>query len=493
MITILFYPPLSISLSGNARILMKTILTSHHPANRRLLLIFSGWSTSPALYSDITAEGWDVMTLYDYSDLSLDTAPLEGYATIFVVAWSLGVVAAEYAARTSMRHIPVAAAFAINGTLFPAHDRMGIPTQIFDGTERTLNPRNLARFRHRLSSPRDPYRFPEDSPAAISPEEENDSNRLIDRLRLELRTLRDLLSSLPDTPGSTCGMPWRRAYISDNDLIFPAASQQNAWNQHPLHPAIFNMEGGHFIPLQNIARSITPDHQSIGHRFARAAATYADHASAQHSIARHLAELLPADHLPQSADMIEIGAGTGSLTRAISSRAEIGSATFIDLYPLSPFGLFASERYVEADAEEWLDSVPDGAADLIASASTIQWFADPARFFRNAMRILRPGGILLCSTFLPGNLAQLDSLRPTPLLYPDAGELSEMLRRAGFSHIALEDEKITLTFPTPRELLMHLKLTGVAGGTRALTRQILTLLPSPASLTYRPLYLRAIK
>lgn len=466
---------------------MKTILTSHRPAHRRLLLLFSGWSTSPALYSDICAEGWDVMTVYDYTDLNLDTARIKNYATIFVVAWSLGVTAAEYAARTSMRDIPVAAAFAVNGTLFPANDSLGIPTAIYDGTERTLSQRNLARFRHRLSSSRDPYHFPEQSPSTISADEEANSDLLISRLRLELRTLRDALLSLPDSPADR--MPWRRAYVAASDLIFPADAQRRAWECHPLRPAILPMEAGHYIPLQIIVDSVTPDHENIGRRFERASSTYADHATAQHRIACRLASLFSPG---SETEMIEIGAGTGSLTRALAEKGNISHATFVDLYPLSPFNLFRSEAYVEADAEEWLDTVPDNSANLIASASTMQWFADPARFFRNAARILRPGGTLLCSTFLPGNLAELDPLRPSPLLYPSRTELESMLAPI-FSHILTEEERIEVRFSSPRDLLMHLKHTGVGGGTRLTTRNMLTSLPAQPLLTYIPLYIHAIK
>ena len=45
---------------------MKTRLIFHTPSCRRLLLIFSGWSTSPGFYSDLRAEGWDIMLEKEY-------------------------------------------------------------------------------------------------------------------------------------------------------------------------------------------------------------------------------------------------------------------------------------------------------------------------------------------------------------------------------------------------------------------------------------------
>ena len=167
-------------------------------------------------------------------------------------------------------------------------------------------------------------------------------------------------------------------------------------------------------------------------------------------------------------------------------------ATFIDLYPLQPFGIARQERYVVGDAEEWIEQDPDKGYDLIASASTIQWFADPERFFANAAAKLRPGGRLVCSTYLPGNLAELDPLRPAPLIYRTRDELSEMLGRH-FSHVELSEERISIDFESPRQALMHLKLTGVGGGTsRSMTRHLLTALPPHPRFTYRSLYILAI-
>ena len=118
------------------------------------MLIFSGWSTEPGFYSDLHAEGWDIMLVYDYSQHGLEIAGLDRYRTVFLLAWSLGVAAAERAVGDGwLDPDRISGAIAINGTPYPADDALGIPTAIYDGTEASLSLKNLKRFRRRMAEP----------------------------------------------------------------------------------------------------------------------------------------------------------------------------------------------------------------------------------------------------------------------------------------------------------------------------------------------------
>lgn len=468
---------------------MKTSFVANNPGCHRLIILFSGWSTSPDFYTGISSEGWDVMVVYDYSDDGVSVRIPDRYSTVLVVAWSLGVTAAEMALRHEAHR--VAAAFAVNGTLAPADDIYGIPSGIYHDTEMSLNERNLRRFRHRLSTSRDPYRFPEDSPAAISPAESADHDLTISRLRTELRLLAS--HSIPAS-ADECVLPWRRTFIGSADLIFPADTQRRAWEAHPLHPQICEWECGHYIPLSLIIDNILPDLTRIRNHFEASHDTYDANATAQIHIATRLADM--AGDLIADGDkpryLLEIGPGTGCLTRRLQRLFSPQHATFIDLCPLAPFNMSPDERYVTADAEQWMAEAEADTFDFIASASTIQWFVDPRGFFRNAARLLKPGGRLICSTFVSGNLAELDALRPAPIIYHSSDEIYRMAA-ASFGNVSIEEEDIPVVFDSPRQALMHLKLTGVAGTAKSNIRNLLTSLPARPSLTYRALYIRAIK
>ena len=461
---------------------MKTKLITHTEGSRRLILIFTGWSTSPDLYAHLRADGWDIMIVYDYTDLSpLPEDILSPYSTIFVLAWSLGVATAEAALSPYARRI--SAAFAVNGTLHPASDDFGIPSAIYEGTLRNLSPRNLLKFQKRISSPRDTFSFPLD-PAY--PE-----NADIDALKAELHNI----ASITNQENYYPALPWKKAYISSSDRIFPPESQRRAWKRLLCHSCIAEIDAGHYLPLQHVINDITPDVALIGSHFRKALSTYDSNADAQGKIAITLLKMLPPDVKQDPQNILEIGPGSGMLTRLLNKHITIAKASFIELYPLPEFRIAPEETYFTGDAEELIETL--SGFDLIISASTIQWFADPARFFRNAFNALKPGGALLCSTFLPGNLRELDAMRPTPLIYRTREELTQALKEAGFTDITTNEEEITKNFTSRRQLLLHLKSTGVAGGYTLPSSSPRGGTPHSASsptittLTYCPLYIRA--
>lgn len=467
---------------------MKTLLLSSTPECRRLILIFAGWSSTPELYAGLKAEGWDIMLAYDYTSLSLDKSLLNNYSTIFIIAWSLGVAASEaaFGVNNHLNHTDskeydsnpscrIAAAFAINGTLTPVSDTTGIPEDIFHGTEQNLNPRNLLKFIKRISTSSDPFPYPES--------QKNIESADIDSLRLELR---NIAAAEP-----ACALPWTRAYISASDRIFPARNQKNAWESVSRPVQTVEVEAGHYIPIQKIIDEVTPNLQRIGSNFRKALSTYNSNAGAQSHIASRLISMIPQSLRSSPVSILEIGAGAGTMSNLLPNLLNIDSATFIDLYPLPEFGIAQTENYIVGDAEEAIEHLGD--FDLIISASTLQWFADPERFFRNAAKALRPGGMLVCSTFLPGNLRQLDVLRPSPLIYRRREDLQRMLQRY-FCNVSLEEEVVDITFKSNREAMLHLKLTGVAGGTSLPAGHSpfsMTSMPDLTTLTYKPLYITA--
>ncbi len=434
---------------------MQSRIIYSQPANHRLILIFAGWSTTPAFYRDLHASGWDIAVVWDYTSLDFDPSIIEGYPTVFLIGWSMGVAAAAHAAATTLPPERISAAFAVNGTLFPASDKYGIPEDIYEATRATLNPRNLLKFTKRMG-----YQPPANMPP-VSPEDFYIPD--IPTLQFELQNIRD--NALRGR------LPWKRAYVSTDDRIFPPSSMHAAWEDDETRPTIIDLNAPHYVHLQRIIDEVTPNLQAITRRFQRALPTYDDYASAQSMIACRLSGILKknitAEELQNIKSMVEIGPGTGLLTYQLAGLLfNLNDATFVDLYQTPFFDIANEEIYITEDAEKWIHSVEPEEYDLIASANTIQWFADPATFFSNAARILKKDGLLLCSTFLPGNLAELDARRPSPLLYRSPREIEAMLT-PHFDILCMESSPITLTFRTRRELLIHLQLTGVGGGTRS--------------------------
>ena len=200
----------------------------------------------------------------------------------------------------------------------------------------------------------------------------------------------------------------------------------------------------------------------IRQRFSAPSASYDAEAEAQQHIAARL-WALAAPHVPSGADVLEIGAGTGLLTRLILE-AQPRSLTVNDLY-LSPQVQELAQQFSgrvqcrEGDAEQLAFGK---SYDAVLSASTVQWFADLPGFFARCAQMLPRGGLLAFSSFLPGNLQEVAELTGVGLTYGSAAQLQGQLA-PHFELLAMEQSDITLRFASPRHVLLHLRHTGVTG------------------------------
>lgn len=448
---------------------MRYELTTDSGASR-LILVFAGWSTDASFYAHISVAGYDTMVVWDYSELEFPIHVLDRYHTVCLFAWSLGV----YAAAATLPFDRLSIAIAINGTEHPVDDTLGIPESIYNGTEQSLNERNLMKFHRRMAG--ESYNGIRELFAATPV---NDLKKQLERIRTH---------SLSNKKYGK----WNRVYISDNDAIFPAVNQVHAWDSHPSNPEIKHLDKPHYIDLYNVVKGVIPAFRKVGERFRRALTTYDDKAVAQKRIASHLADMMPGQKIEKA---LEIGPGSGLFTTLFAERFSPLELDYIDLYPLPEYKAAPTERYYIEDAEEWMGNKAneqEEAYDAIVSASAIQWFVNPKRFFRNAFRLLKPGGILAGSSFLPGNLMELSSVNPYALVYRTEKDLHNILS-AEFENIEIESEKLILDFKSSRDVIRHIKDTGVGGSSEigATVRNLLNNLPT--RLTYHPIYFTARK
>lgn len=447
--------------------------------NGRLVLIFAGWGSDAGLYKDIVMDGWDTAVVSGYESAELNIDRLSAYSSIYVYAWSMGVWAASFVLP---RHNNVDAAFAINGTLTPRSDTEGIPAGIYDGTEQTLNERNLRKFRLRMAGDRETA----DKLNSLLPDAADTA--LIEKLRGELRFI-------AKTPAADTRGLWTRAYVSGEDRIFAADTQRRFWEERgvEVHP----LKGSHYISLKKLVEATIHDLKKVGHRFGDALDTYDSHAQAQRDIAMRLTEMIEGEKPATGGRVIELGSGSGLFTRMWTEVLRPAEVTYIDLYPTPVYGCAEREIYIVGDAEAKVAEESEERYDALVSASTIQWFVSPRTFFRNAAAILKPGGLIAVSSFTKGNLRELDALRPSPIVYRTAKEL-EAWASENFTDVRVMEEEIPMRFKSAREALLHLKHTGVGGSISTgsqgseLARKLATA-DGSVTLTYRGVYLIARK
>jgi SAM-dependent methyltransferase len=117
---------------------------------------------------------------------------------------------------------------------------------------------------------------------------------------------------------------------------------------------------------------------------------------------------------------VELGVGDGGLLARIHGQFGRYDGFDISAYQLGlvPEALRSAQgvRLRQADLEAPVP-LPDRAADLVVSLSTIEYLRAPEPFVREAARLLRPGGHLLLHTmniaFLPRRLQLLVGKLPT--------------------------------------------------------------------------------
>ncbi len=228
------------------------------------------------------------------------------------------------------------------------------------------------------------------------------------------------------------------------------------------------------------------DKQRVRAAFDRAAADYDSAAVLQREIADRLLERL--DYIRLSPNtIVDLGAGTGYCTSALAQRYKSSRVVALDLAPnmlraaRRNAGLLARWRgrhgYVCGDAE--CLPLADHSVDLIFSNLTLQWVNDLDRAYNEFRRVLRPGGLLLFSTFGPDTLKELRACWAEAdgathvSAFIDMHDIGDALLRARFADPVMDCERLTLTYRDVRTLMHDLKIIGAhnatAGRSRGLT------------------------
>ncbi len=87
--------------------------------------------------------------------------------------------------------------------------------------------------------------------------------------------------------------------------------------------------------------------------------------------------------------LIDVGCGTGGLSRALAGLVESYVGCDVVRYPGFPEGA----SFVQADLNRAPFPVPDASADIVACVETIEHLENPRMLARELVRMVRPGGL----------------------------------------------------------------------------------------------------
>lgn len=211
------------------------------------------------------------------------------------------------------------------------------------------------------------------------------------------------------------------------------------------------------------------DKRGARRAFERAAAVYDQAAILQREIADRMLERLDYVRLDPRT-ILDLGAGTGYAVEPLQRRYRKARVLALD-FALNMVrearrrGSWLNRpRCVCADAEAL--PLVDGSVDLVFSNATLQWCTDVEGTFRELLRVLRPGGLLMFSTFGPDTLRELREAWAAAdgfshvNLFLDMHDIGDALVRARFAGPVMDAEHITVTFDSVRDLMRDLKLLG---------------------------------
>jgi malonyl-CoA O-methyltransferase len=219
--------------------------------------------------------------------------------------------------------------------------------------------------------------------------------------------------------------------------------------------------------------------QTIRQRFSAAATTYDTHARVQNAVAAKLVRLIPPSDSTEH--ILEVGCGTGALTRHLLG--SFPDAT-IDAIDISPKMIeTASRSFSAAPTIFW--HVADARSfhgphqyELITSNCALHWLDPLLEGLHNLAQRLKSGGQFTFSIMLDGTLHELreSRLRVAPEKQPEGrlprlSEVIDSLELSGCSVLeSLEETEVEL-YPSASSFLRAIHDMGVTGGavSRALT------------------------
>ncbi|MBE9010111.1 methyltransferase domain-containing protein [Pseudanabaenaceae cyanobacterium LEGE 13415] len=154
-------------------------------------------------------------------------------------------------------------------------------------------------------------------------------------------------------------------------------------------------------------------------------------------------------HYPSSSVLLDVGCGTGNLKPFVAKLCDryIG----IDAVQYPEFS--KNTEFIRQNLDRPLIGLFDNFADVVISVETIEHLENPRAFYRELVRITKPGGYVIVTT--PNQLSllskltlllknQFNAFQEAPGLYPShitallEVDLRRIAREAGLSDIKIE-------------------------------------------------------
>jgi malonyl-CoA O-methyltransferase len=215
-----------------------------------------------------------------------------------------------------------------------------------------------------------------------------------------------------------------------------------------------------------------------------------DRASAGYEAAAGLQARVSAELLGRLADfrfaprvVLDLGAGTGRVTRELKRRYPHALVIALDIAP----GMLREarrnqtlwRRFARVCGDALRLPLADASVDIVFSSLVLQWCEPIGQALAEVRRVLSPAGFFAFSTFGPDTLKELRAAwaqadgHTHVNRFIDMHDVGDALGRSGLAEPVLDVDRIELAYPDTLSLMRDLKAIGAhnvtAGRSRTLT------------------------
>jgi malonyl-CoA O-methyltransferase len=216
--------------------------------------------------------------------------------------------------------------------------------------------------------------------------------------------------------------------------------------------------------------------------FDRASAGYEAAAALQARVSAELLGRLAAFEFAPRV-VLDLGAGTGRVTRELKRRYPRALVIALDIAPgmlreaRRHQGLW--RRFARVCADALRLPLTAASVDLVYSSLVLQWCEPLEQALREVRRVLKPSGFFAFSTFGPDTLkelraawAQVDAHTHVNR-FLDMHDVGDALARSGLAEPVLDVDRIELGYPDTLALMRDLKAIGARNATAGRPRTLL--------------------
>ena len=240
-----------------------------------------------------------------------------------------------------------------------------------------------------------------------------------------------------------------------------------------------------------------PD-RTIRSRFSASSSTYDRHSNIQDRVADRVMEMIGGD--PCHDRILELGCGTGRLTKKLRSRFADSKVTAVDLSD----AMVRQARINLQDCEDidWIvadvcDFTAERLFPMVVSSSALHWISPIDRALDVIDRSVEPSGPIVLAIMLHDTLGELHDARlriaphkPPQSRLPTMPEVLDASQRLGWRTLYQSESLLRVNYDSSRDLLAAIHQQGLTGGSVSrshtpLTRGELSSLMKDYELNYR--------